>query len=232
MKKIFVLFSIAVLLFSCTKEEGRGGTSIIKGRVIVDEYSDINNQHVRSHYAVDESVYIIYGNDEYYSDRVKTDGNGYYEFKGLQKGDYKLYVYTENENGDKKPVTVQVNIESNGSEVEASYVRVKDYISKGNASVSGRLFVYDYNSDLTALKDTFYGADRYVYFAIKNNETYIDRVKTNPDGYFVFKNLLPGDYEVYAYSKTTANVGRVAIKKYFSLTVDDDIELPRLEIID
>ena len=232
MKKIFVLLSITIMLFSCTKEAGKGGASKIKGRIIVEEYSEYNNQHVRTYYAVDESVYIIYGNKDYYSDRVKTDGNGYYEFSGLQRGDYEIYAYTQDENQDKIPYVVKVNIESNGSEVDASYIRVKDYVSKGSASVTGRLFVYDYNSDLTALKDTFYGADRYVYFALKNNETYIDRVKTNPDGYFLFNNLLPGDYEVYAYSKTSASVGQIAIKKYFSLTIDEDLELPRLEIID
>ena len=232
MKNLFVLLSVAILLFSCAKEEGKGGTSVIKGRVIVDEYSEYNNQHVRTYYAVDEGVYIIYGDDDYYSDRVKTDGNGYYEFSGLQKGDYKIYAYTEDENGDEKPITVNVNIESNGSEVEASYMRVKDYVTEGRVRVTGRLFVYDYNSDLTQLKDTFYGANRYVYFALKNDETYIDRVKTNPEGYFVFDNLLPGDYEVYAYSKTTAPVGEIAIKKYFSIESDEEVELPRLEIID
>ncbi len=232
MKKILIILSIITIFFSCTKEAGKGGASKIKGRVITEEYSEFNNQHVRTYFSADESVYIIYGNDDYYSDKVKTDGNGYYEFNGLQKGDYKIYAYTQDANKDKKPSYINVNIESNGSQIDASYIRIKDYVSNGTASVKGRLFVYDYNSDLTVLKDTFYGANRYVYFGLKDNETYIDRVKTNPDGYFVFDNLLPGDYEVYAYSKTNASAGEIAIKKYFTLTIDENVELPRLEIID
>ena len=232
MKKLFILLTFTALIFSCAKEPGKGGASMLKGSIVVDEYSVYNNQFVRSYYAVDESVYIIYGNKDYYSDKVKTNENGYYEFSGLQKGDYKIYVYTEDINEDKDAVYSDVTIESNGSVIDAPYIKVKNYVSKGNASVTGRLFVYDYNSDLIALKDTFYGADRYVYFAIKNHETYIDRVKTNPEGYYVFENLLPGDYEVYAYSKTTASVGQIAVKKYFTISLDDDIELPRLEIID
>jgi len=232
MKKIFILLTITTLLFSCAKEPGKGGASKLKGKVVVDEYSVYNNKYIRSYYAVDESVYIIYGDNDYYSDKVKTDENGYYEFKGLQKGDYKLFTYYEDINEDKLAIYVNANIESNGSIIDAPYMKVTNFVSEGNASVKGRLFVYDYNSDLTALKDTFYGADRYVYFALKDNETYLDRVKTNPDGYYVFENLLPGDYEVYAYSKTTTSAGQIAMKKYFSLTVDEDLELPLLKIID
>ena len=231
MKNLIVLFSVILMFVSCKKEPGKGGASKLKGRIVVDEYSVYNYNHVRSYYAADETVYIVYGNNDYYGDRVRTNSDGYYEFSNLQHGEYHVYTYTENEQEDKKAVYADVNIESNGSVVDVPYIKVRKYVSSGTVSVNGSLFVYDYNSDLTMLKDTFYGANRYVYFGLKNKETYLDRVKTNPNGYFKFYNLLPGDYEVYAYSQTNTAAGQIAIKKYF--TIDkSDVELSRIEIID
>jgi len=233
MQKVFILFLMIAIIFSCKKDAGKGGTSIIKGSVTVKEYSKYNNQLIRTLDAIDKSVYIIYDNNDYYGDRVKTNSNGYYEFKGLQKGNYKIYAYSETSNYAKEAVYVNVNISSNSSTNEANEIKITNFTDKGNASITGRLFVFDYKSDFSALKDTFYGPNRYIYLAFKNNKTYIDKIKTNPDGYFKFNEILPGDYEVYAYSKTPAAVGEVAIKKYFSIKkFDENIELPRLEIID
>lgn len=231
-KSILILISATVILFACKKEAGEGGTSKLKGNVIVENFSTYNSSKVSTINAADEDVYIIYGDNDFYSDKVKTDDKGYYEFNGLQKGDYKIYVFSELTEEEKTAVYKNVNIESNSSETNIDDIIISKFVSDGNSSVTGRLFIYDYNSELTTLKDTFYGADRYVYFALKDNETYIDRVKTNPDGYFVFTEVLPGDYEVYAYSKTTASAGTVAIKKYFTVENNEDVVLPRIEIID
>ena len=40
-------------------------------------------------------MYIIYGDNENYDDRVKTGPNGTFEFKHLRKGKYTIYVYTK-----------------------------------------------------------------------------------------------------------------------------------------
>ncbi len=43
----------------------------------------------------DERVYIIYGENEFASESVRTDDSGRFAFEGLQKGNYKVYVISE-----------------------------------------------------------------------------------------------------------------------------------------
>ena len=43
----------------------------------------------------EQEVYIIYGNEEVYFDRMDTGFDGKFEFKGLIKGEYKLYALSE-----------------------------------------------------------------------------------------------------------------------------------------
>ena len=44
--------------------------------------------------ATDERVYLIYGDEEYYSESVRTDANGNYRFSGLNRGDYTIFVFS------------------------------------------------------------------------------------------------------------------------------------------
>lgn len=43
----------------------------------------------------DERVFIIYGDEEFYSDDVRTDADGNFQFKGLNRGEYTVYVLSE-----------------------------------------------------------------------------------------------------------------------------------------
>ncbi|MDB0037738.1 carboxypeptidase-like regulatory domain-containing protein [bacterium] len=40
----------------------------------------------------DERVYIIYGEEDFYSESVRTDESGRFQFKGLTTGDYRVYA--------------------------------------------------------------------------------------------------------------------------------------------
>lgn len=42
----------------------------------------------------DERVYIKYGDEDFYSETVRTDANGDYQFKGLTSGDYKIFAFS------------------------------------------------------------------------------------------------------------------------------------------
>ena len=44
---------------------------------------------------VDERVYLIYGDETFYSESVRTDANGNYQFKNLNRGDYTIYAFSE-----------------------------------------------------------------------------------------------------------------------------------------
>lgn len=125
-----VIFLSFLSLMGCKKEEGLGGTSTIKGKVIVYDFdaSFQNPVPLEIYPATDENVYIIYGSDgTVYDDDFKTSYDGSYEFKYLQKGKYRLFAYSKdstgasigNPSGADIPVFINVEITSNGSTVSA-----------------------------------------------------------------------------------------------------------------
>ncbi len=72
---------------------------------------------------VDERVYLIYGTDDFYSESVRTDANGNYQFTGLNRGDYRIYTFTAdtlNPNAMLKQVEVTATIENKKEVVQAA----------------------------------------------------------------------------------------------------------------
>ncbi len=72
---------------------------------------------------VEERVYIIYGDDSFHSDDVRTDANGHYEFKNLNRGSYTVYALssdTTSLQGGMVMVKTNVEISDKKSIVEAS----------------------------------------------------------------------------------------------------------------
>lgn len=70
----------------------------------------------------DERVYLIYGEEDFYSEDVRTDADGNYQFKGLRKGEYRVYVFsadTTNPNGFLTQVESAVTITKNKQVVDA-----------------------------------------------------------------------------------------------------------------
>lgn len=101
MKSIYiVLCLVCFLLFnSCKKEAGKGGSSSIKGNIYAKYYNKNFSILADSAFAPDIDVYIIYGNEYSYGDRIRTSFDGVYEFKYLEKGSYKIYAYTRDSSG-------------------------------------------------------------------------------------------------------------------------------------
>jgi len=71
----------------------------------------------------------------------------------------------------------------------------------GDASITGSVYVKNYNSTFTEFISGYPGADVYVYLIFGEDITYGKRIKTNYNGEFEFKYLYTGDYTVYAYSE-------------------------------
>jgi hypothetical protein len=92
---IIVFTLIALIISSCSKEEGEGGRATIKGSIYAINYNASFTQILSQYYAPEEDVYIIYGDNEFYDDRIKTGPNGVFEFKHLRKGNYKIFVYSK-----------------------------------------------------------------------------------------------------------------------------------------
>lgn len=100
MKKIGFIFLLALSLLACEKEPGEGGMAKIGGKVIIEDYN-FDFSILRDTYpAQDYDVYIIYGDDPYYGDKIKTSYDGYFEFDYLREGDYTIFVYSKDKTLD------------------------------------------------------------------------------------------------------------------------------------
>ena len=129
MKKILIIYVIAIGLSACEKGPGEGGTSVIEGEVW-KTYTDDDTTYYLEPF-VGKDVFIIYSNNEeaLYDDKFETDYKGKYRFEYLRKGDYTIYTYedsTQTYNNDKPiplnalleyeyPIFKQITINSNNS---------------------------------------------------------------------------------------------------------------------
>lgn len=127
MKKITsLLFGISLVfaLGSCKKVEGEGGSSTIKGSIIAKIDDGFGGDATNGGYPpAEEDVYIIYGGDSgetFYDDDTKTSYDGTFEFKYLEKGTYRIFVYSKNNNvwGKKEVVIREVVIDKKKQTVE------------------------------------------------------------------------------------------------------------------
>jgi len=123
MKLVAGLVLALFLLTACEKGAGEGGTSTIKGVVITEEWDSEFKNRNDVYPSQEEDVYIIYGDDDFFGDDVKTNYNGVYEFKYLRKGTYTVYVYTKDPQVDyeisnqKLIIKKEVRITSNNQTV-------------------------------------------------------------------------------------------------------------------
>lgn len=130
MKLTYLSFIIAciVLLGSCEKEAGEGGSATITGKVFVRDYNSSFTTLNREYFAPDEDVYIIYGDDPSYGDRVRTSFDGSYMFKYLREGKYKIYVYSDDSTGQSPsgvvPVIREIEIKSRNEKVEVPQITI------------------------------------------------------------------------------------------------------------
>lgn len=94
-KLLFItVCSLLLTTYGCNKEPGEGGTSTIEGKVWV---IDKNNDGVITgeYYAMDEDVFIAYGDDQTYSDNFNTSYDGSYRFDNLTPGFYAVFSYSD-----------------------------------------------------------------------------------------------------------------------------------------
>lgn len=111
------------MLVSCEKPAGEGGIASIRGRVKVRDYNASFTVFIKEFYAQEKRVYIIYGEDPVYSDDFRTDYDGYYEFRNLRPGKYRIFTYGKDSTLQSPtmqvPVFVDVTVPSGAELVEA-----------------------------------------------------------------------------------------------------------------
>ncbi|MCU0319247.1 MAG: DUF4198 domain-containing protein [Flavobacteriales bacterium] len=93
-----LLLSAVLFLTACSKEPGDGGRAEIRGVVLMQNVSLSGNPLDDPFPAVDERVFIIYGDGQYHDDDTRTGPNGEFRFPWLRKGPYRVYAISECDN--------------------------------------------------------------------------------------------------------------------------------------
>lgn len=123
-KRFLAAFGSAAALFfmfssvSCDSKPGEGGTAVLRGKVLARDY--LGSQFIREYYAPEERVYIIYGDDGFYNDDVRTSYDGSYEFPYLKKGRYTVFAYSDCDTcaAGVTPVFIHAEITRSGAVVD------------------------------------------------------------------------------------------------------------------
>ncbi len=111
------LFLVGVLALSgCSNSEGSGGDLTLTGQVIAQKYNLTFTNLIAEYPLPEERVYLIYGDEEIYSEDFRTDPQGRYKFEHLQPGTYRVFGYARDSSGTQPsglmPVYVEVTLSS------------------------------------------------------------------------------------------------------------------------
>ncbi len=118
---LLILLLIPLLMNSCKKEPGSGGKSTIYGKVLVKEYNSTFTVLDEIYYGPGIWVYIVYGDDRDYGDRIQTSYDGTWEFKYLRPGTYHVYAFSKDstlQTNAQIPVMRDVEVPSKKQDIE------------------------------------------------------------------------------------------------------------------
>jgi hypothetical protein len=216
------LFILAGLSQSCSKSEGYGGNSTIKGQVNITVYNTDFSLFLFEKPAGDEDVFILFDKDLGTGDDVKTDFDGRFGFSGLLPGNYTIYIYTMDTTSpylSEKELLFEINLERNET-VDLGTINMLKTIEwdNGSAIISGQVFLINYYNSTTwpylVVKDTSYAQEKEVYLEIGIHGISDERIRTRYDGTFEFPNLIPGNYKVYLYSEDVTGATQDIVKSF------------------
>ncbi|MCF8294427.1 MAG: hypothetical protein K9I34_00050 [Bacteroidales bacterium] len=234
-----ILFTILPFLFSCTQDEGYGGTSSIIGQVYIKYYNDDFSLFLYEEPAGDEEVYIVFGDEEASGDNVNTTYTGDFKFDYLFPGSYDIVFYsldTSRPYLDEQPVVLNVSLDrEEDRNLGIQYIyKSKDW-DEGSSTIRGQIFLINYKSesiwpDYMIVKDTSYAQDIDVYLVYGSHLQYDERIRTMDDGSFAFTNLIPGNYRIFVYSEDLSGATQYQVVER-TATISDDMQLIDLGII-
>jgi membrane-anchored protein YejM (alkaline phosphatase superfamily) len=230
-----------LLLWACKKEEGTGGMASIRGQVINTDYSPNFENKIDAYNLADEDVFIVYGDDESYSNKITTSHDGTFVFEYLRPGDYTVFVYSDDSSKSSTtnniPVEIKVSLDKkeNKNLGQINVIDELDY-DDGAATIYGKVYKINYNATYTSINEEYYAPDEDVYLVYGDDATYFERVKTRGDGSYTFTNLLKGKYRIYVFSEDpTQTVVSNTIEIFKDTTItsnNQNIVLPDLVIAD
>ncbi len=119
---LFVTMGLA----GCEKDPGEGGNSSITGYMHITDYN-ASFLIIQGEYpAADEDVFIIYGDDISYGDRIRSGPDGRFEFKYLREGKYTVYAYSDDTTlSGNSVVSIPVEITEKKQTVDIDTLHIK-----------------------------------------------------------------------------------------------------------
>lgn len=197
--RLLVLLIVCAFSFlSCEKQEGYGGNGAIKG-VVKMRYYNSDYSVLKSESSLkDTYVYIVFEDGKGYGDRVKTSYDGSFSFTHLQRGTYKIFVYSKDTTlatSGEIAVSVDAKISKNKELVDVGDIKVStNILPSGNGIVRGKV-------QAQHLTNYYYATNEKVYIVYEGDQTYSGSVFTDNQGEYEFTNLPVGNHKVYVYSK-------------------------------
>lgn len=226
------LLLLMMLPSSCEKIEGKGGTGSISGILTEHFYNDDYSSLIMQKPAVDEEIFILYGDEQSVGDREVTGITGEFRFTYLYPGSYVIYYMTRDSTS-----VVDMNIEKvyeveldKGEDLdlgELEKLSTLDY-DEGSAVIRGvvKEIAYDGDSRWPNLVKEYedFAYEHEVYLTYGNHSYYDNRNRTQHDGSFEFSNLIPGNYLIFLYSDdVTRETDKVVIKREVVITEMDQV---------
>lgn len=213
---ILLIGLMSLSLFSCVDEAGEGGTAVIQGKVYrVLHPNDVYNLKIdtntvetdsfkTSNYFIDtdtlpaakEDVYIVYGNQLVYGDKMETGYDGYYRFKYLTKGTYNIYAYSTMSDGIKSAVIDTVTV-ANGETKEVQNIYIHQGKALDKSYIKGTVLARYFDKVYLAGFYDIPACEARVFIRVKGAAYQFNEVRTGSDGVFMFQELDPGKYEVF-----------------------------------
>lgn len=195
---LMTLLALALILPSCNKGPGEGGTGTLQGYVkLVHHPDDDYTLTPDTMAAAKTDVFIIYGNEVYFGNDVETGADGMYQFEYLRPGDYAVFAYSTLPSGEKVAVYESVNLQR-GAVVNVPTLYIHDGKAYGTSIVKGRVHATYYHNG--SYRGEAWACEHRVYIRRVGEDIPFDDTRVGPDGYFAFQKLQPGEYEVFTAS--------------------------------
>lgn len=240
---LIIILSIAVsaLFSSCNNTEGYGGNSNVEGVLMIKYYN--NNftilQDIQP--AIDEDIYINFGEEKNMGDDVATSFSGNFSFNYLIPGKYTLYYMSDDTSGTKyDDINITKNIELIRGEtltLDTLYTYKALNWNDGHAEIHGTVKLINYTNESVypnlEIKDDgpVAAQDIEIYIVYNNESNYSDRIRTQGDGSFSFPNLLKGHYRIYLYSENVITRGSEDIVRSVEVEITETNQVVELEEI-